>query len=75
MGSGVYVGFDPTADSLHIGNLLAILSLLHFRSHGYKPIAVVSTSCVNCPIFLLRTFNLRNPYHLIAILVLSGMGI
>ena len=41
LGSGVYVGFDPTADSLHIGNLLAILSLLHFRTCGYKAIAVV----------------------------------
>lgn len=40
-GSAVYVGFDPTADSLHVGNLLAILSLLHFRTHGFKPIAVV----------------------------------
>ena len=40
-GSAVYVGFDPTADSLHIGNLLAILSLLHFRRCGYEPIVVV----------------------------------
>ena len=37
----MYVGFDPTADSLHVGNLLAILALLHFKRAGYQPIAVV----------------------------------
>ena len=40
-GSAVYVGFDPTADSLHTGNLMAIMALLHFRHAGYQPIAVV----------------------------------
>ena len=45
-GSGVYVGFDPTADSLHIGNLLSIITLLHFQRHGYQPIAVVSQSFI-----------------------------
>lgn len=42
--SGVYVGFDPTADSLHIGHLLSIVALLHFQRHGYQPIAVVSSA-------------------------------
>jgi len=37
----VYVGFDPTADSLHTGNLLAIASLIHCQRHGCQPIAVV----------------------------------
>ena len=42
LGCGVYVGFDPTADSLHLGNLLSIIALLHFQRNGYQPIAVVS---------------------------------
>ena len=36
-----YVGFDPTADSLHIGNLVSILMLRHFQLAGHKPIALV----------------------------------
>lgn len=37
----VYCGFDPTADSLHIGSLLPILLLRHFQRAGHKPIALV----------------------------------
>ncbi|KAJ8382783.1 hypothetical protein SKAU_G00035610 [Synaphobranchus kaupii] len=37
----VYCGFDPTADSLHVGNLLAIIGLLHFRNAGHNAIAVI----------------------------------
>ncbi|CAN2389361.1 mitochondrial [Pristimantis euphronides] len=37
----VYCGFDPTADSLHVGNLLAVLGLLHFQRAGHNVIAVV----------------------------------
>ncbi|KAG7455785.1 hypothetical protein MATL_G00244720 [Megalops atlanticus] len=37
----VYCGFDPTADSLHAGNLVAIIGLLHFRSAGHNVIAVI----------------------------------
>ncbi|KAM3926207.1 tyrosine--tRNA ligase, mitochondrial [Leptodactylus fuscus] len=37
----VYCGFDPTADSLHVGNLLAVLGLLHFHRAGHHVIAVV----------------------------------
>ena len=36
-----YVGFDPTADSLHIGNLVGIMMLRHFQEAGHKPIALV----------------------------------
>jgi len=36
-----YVGFDPTADSLHIGNLVPIMLLAHFQRSGHKPIALV----------------------------------
>ena len=37
----VYIGFDPTADSLHIGSLVQILLLLHLQKAGHKPIALV----------------------------------
>ncbi|XP_066522922.1 tyrosine--tRNA ligase, mitochondrial [Hoplias malabaricus] len=37
----VYCGFDPTADSLHAGNLLPLIGLLHFRSAGHHVLAVV----------------------------------
>jgi tyrosyl-tRNA synthetase len=36
-----YVGFDPTSDSLHIGNLVPIMLLAHFQRCGHKPIALV----------------------------------
>jgi tyrosyl-tRNA synthetase len=36
-----YIGFDPTADSLHIGNLVQIMTLVHFQDAGHKPIALV----------------------------------
>jgi len=36
-----YIGFDPTADSLHIGSLVPILLLVHLQNAGHKPIALV----------------------------------
>ena len=36
-----YIGFDPTADSLHIGNLVQIMTLVHFQRFGHKPFALV----------------------------------
>lgn len=36
-----YIGFDPTADSLHIGSLVPILLLVHLQRNGHKPIALV----------------------------------
>ncbi|MDR2122409.1 MAG: tyrosine--tRNA ligase [Flavobacteriaceae bacterium] len=39
-----YIGFDPTADSLHVGSLVPILLLVHFQKHGHKPIALVGGS-------------------------------
>lgn len=36
-----YIGFDPTADSLHIGSLVPIMLLVHFQRAGHKPIALV----------------------------------
>lgn len=36
-----YIGFDPTADSLHIGSLVPILLLVHFQKAGHQPVALV----------------------------------
>ena len=39
-----YIGFDPTADSLHVGSLVPILLLVHFQRHGHKPVALIGGS-------------------------------
>jgi tyrosyl-tRNA synthetase len=39
--TAAYIGFDPTADSLHIGSLVPILLLVHLQKAGHKPIALV----------------------------------
>ena len=36
-----YIGFDPTADSLHIGNLVPVILLMHLQKAGHKPIVLV----------------------------------
>lgn len=49
----VYCGFDPTADSLHIGSLVPLLALKRFQEYGHKPIALVggSTGLIGDPSF------------------------
>lgn len=37
----VYAGFDPTADSLHVGNLLVLVNLIHWQRSGHQPLALV----------------------------------
>lgn len=39
--TSAYIGFDPTASSLHIGNLATIMLLVHFQKAGHKPFALV----------------------------------
>src|SRR5210317_1240669 len=39
--TSAYIGFDPTADSLHIGSLVQIMILVHFQKSGHKPLALV----------------------------------
>ncbi len=39
--TGGYIGFDPTADSLHVGGLLQIFTLMRFQKAGHKPFALV----------------------------------
>lgn len=48
-----YVGFDPTADSLHIGHLVPVLLLVHLQKAGHKPLALVggATGMVGDPSF------------------------
>lgn len=50
----VYAGFDPTADSLHVGNLLVIIALLHCQRAGHQVIALVHSS----PPLLQAQFNI-----------------
>lgn len=40
-GSGVYIGFDPTAPSLHLGNYIQIMNLRRMAQFGFKPFAVI----------------------------------
>src|ERR1700760_745409 len=37
----VYCGFDPTADSLHLGNLVSIMGLAWFQRFGHTPVAII----------------------------------
>ena len=39
--TSAYIGFDPTADSLHIGSLVQIMTLVHLQRSGHKPLALV----------------------------------
>jgi len=39
--TSAYIGFDPTADSLHIGHLVGVMMLKHFQRAGHRPIALV----------------------------------
>lgn len=39
--TSAYIGFDPTADSLHIGSMVQIILLVHLKNFGHKPIALV----------------------------------
>jgi tyrosyl-tRNA synthetase len=59
----LYCGFDPTADSLHIGNLVPLLMLRRFQLRGHRPIALVggATGLIGDPSFkgTERTLNAR----------------
>ena len=48
-----YAGFDPTADSLHVGNLIPVMGLVHFQRAGHCPIALVggATALIGDPTF------------------------
>jgi tyrosyl-tRNA synthetase len=40
-GRTMYVGFDPTADSLHLGNLIPVMALAHAYRHGHRPLVLI----------------------------------
>ncbi len=40
-GSSVYCGYDPTAESIHLGNMVSLVTLMHFRASGYQPIVLL----------------------------------
>jgi tyrosyl-tRNA synthetase len=59
----VYCGFDPTADSLHIGSLVPLLALRRFQLAGHKPIALVggATGLIGDPSFKAEERKLNTP--------------
>ncbi len=59
----VYCGFDPTADSLHIGSLVPLLALRRFQLAGHKPIALVggATGLIGDPSFKAQERKLNTP--------------
>jgi tyrosyl-tRNA synthetase len=62
----VYAGFDPTADSLHVGHLLPLLMLRRFQAAGHKPIALVggATGMIGDPSGKSAERNLLTPEQL-----------
>jgi tyrosyl-tRNA synthetase len=58
-----YIGFDPTADSLHVGHLTQIMTLIHFQRAGHKPVALVggATGMVGDPSGKSDERNLQTP--------------
>ena len=58
--ASAYLGFDPTADSLHIGHLVGVMTLLHFQKAGHKPYALVggATGMIGDPSFKSAERNL-----------------
>jgi tyrosyl-tRNA synthetase len=64
--TAAYIGFDPTADSLHIGSLVPILLLVHLQKAGHKPIALVggATGMVGDPSGKSEERNLLNEEEL-----------
>lgn len=59
----LYCGFDPTADSLHIGSLVPLLALKRFQMAGHKPIALVggATGLIGDPSFKAQERKLNGP--------------
>src|SRR5471032_3375605 len=62
----LYAGFDPTADSLHVGNLVPLFALRRFQLHGHHPIALAggSTGMVGDPSGKSDERNLQTPEQL-----------
>ena len=61
--TSAYIGFDPTADSLHIGHLVQIMTLVHMQKSGHKPFALIggATGMVGDPSGKSQERNLLTP--------------
>ncbi|MDT8412533.1 MAG: tyrosine--tRNA ligase [Vicingaceae bacterium] len=61
--TSAYIGFDPTADSLHIGHLVQIMTLVHLQKSGHKPFALIggATGMVGDPSGKSAERNLLTP--------------
>jgi tyrosyl-tRNA synthetase len=59
----LYCGFDPTADSLHIGNLVPLLTLRRFQQHGHRPVLLLggATGMIGDPSGRSTERNLNDP--------------
>ena len=59
----LYAGFDPTADSLHVGNLVPLLALRRFQDYGHRPIALAggATGMIGDPSGKSSERNLQTP--------------
>src|SRR5262245_6186804 len=64
----LYAGFDPTADSMHIGHMLPLLTLRRFQKAGHRPIAIVggATGMIGDPSGKSEERNLLSPEVLAA---------
>src|SRR5512132_3953134 len=61
-----YIGFDPTASSLHIGNLMGLLTLSRLQSYGHSPIAIAGggTGMIADPSGKSQERRLLTPYQI-----------
>jgi len=68
-----YIGFDPTADSLHVGSLIPIIAMIHLQKAGHRPIAVLGggTAMIGDPSGKTEMRRLLTPEDI----VLNGIGI
>ena len=73
----LYCGFDPTADSLHIGSLVPLLTLKRFQLAGHTPIALVggATGLIGDPSFKAQERSLNTPDVVAGWVLGTGMGI
>ena len=64
-----YCGFDPTASSLHIGNLLALIALIHCQRKGHTPIVLVSKYYQYYSFYYIINHQIFNYFRLVLLLL------
>ena len=72
-----YIGFDPTADSLGVGNLVQVMMLIHFQRAGHEPVALLggATGMIGDPSFKAEERKLLSKERLKANLVSQRLQI